>query len=116
MVLGLVACQLISGGDCTSIAVPALAVDVLDSVSGTSLPAQAIAYARDGAFADSATVPPPTPGFLQPAELAWNRAGTYDVSVRSDGYREWVETGVRVRNVNCHPQTAHLTARLVRVP
>ena len=109
------ACELITGQVCTTIAIPAVTVDILDSLSGALLPTESIAYARDGGFVDSTVVPPPRPGFVfQPAALAIERPGTYEVTVRSTGYRDWRQSGVRVRDDGCHPRTARLVARLVR--
>jgi len=111
------ACELITGRDCTSIAVPAVSVGVADSLSGTPVAVEAIVRVRDGAYLDSVIVPPPQPGyFFLPASLAVERTGNYDVTVTASGYRQWRQGNVRVRDANCHPQTAHLTARLVRAP
>ncbi|MEO5580406.1 MAG: PEGA domain-containing protein [Gemmatimonadaceae bacterium] len=44
--------------------------------------------------------------------LAYERAGTYTVTVTKPGYREWRRTGVQVGRDECHVITVPLTARL----
>jgi hypothetical protein len=47
-----------------------------------------------------------------PFHLAHEQSGTYEVTVEAQGYSLWQRTGVRVRDGECHVQTAELTARL----
>jgi hypothetical protein len=43
---------------------------------------------------------------------AGERAGTYDLTIRSPGYRDWTRTGVEVTKDQCHVRPVTLTARL----
>ena len=93
-----------------------LNVTVVDSVTNAP-PASAVLIARSGAFVDS--VGPRAPmQFVQngpPVLLlssAGERAGTYDLTIRSPGYRDWTRTGVEVTEDECHVRPITLTARL----
>jgi hypothetical protein len=95
-----------------------LNVTVVDSVTGTP-PASAVLIARDGAFVDS--VGPATPHQLvlngPPVLLlstAGERPGTYDLTVRAAGYRDWARAGVAVTADECHVKQVAFTARLQR--
>jgi hypothetical protein len=75
-----------------------------------------LVVARDGAYADSASANARALGF--PISLAYERAGTYTISVSAPGYRGWQRRDVRVPlSRDCHrvgfPQLveAELTAR-----
>jgi hypothetical protein len=101
---------------CTEIAIAAINVKVLDSVSGLGLSFSNLwARARDGTYMDSTLVPftiaanaPRTFG------LAYEREGTYDVSVRAAGYREWTRSHVVVKRDQCHVIPVSMTAYLQR--
>jgi hypothetical protein len=107
----------LSGGRvCTEDFRYGLNVTVVDSVTNAP-PASAVLIARSGAFVDS--VGPRTPmQFVQngpPVLLlssAGERAGTYDLTVRSPGYRDWTRTGVEVTEDECHVRPITLSARL----
>jgi len=105
--LGLASC---SDGDvvCTLEARPAIAVVVLDSITGAGLAANAKAVAREGAFADTLR------GIDSLVSGVHERAGTYRVEVSIPGYRDWIREGVRVEQDQCHVQTARLRALVVR--
>ena len=112
-------CDTLSGltsGDCTTILIPALSVRAVDSLNGTSVIGGATVRATDGTFVDSAVVPMDRPDLDQGVPLAYERAGTYQVSVLRSGYRTWTQSDVRVRKTTCHVETAKLVARLVRAP
>lgn len=105
---------------CTTEARAGIVVTVVDSVTGDP-PATATFVARSGAWADS-SLRATLPGVgTQASELvwdtAWERPGTYDVTVRSPGYRDWIRTRVRVTaetDACHHVRTTRLTARLQR--
>jgi hypothetical protein len=105
-----------SGTVCTEEARPGLMVALADSLTGVTTGFTNVAIiAREGAYADSAVMatypqPPSTGGVA----LAYERRGTYDVSVRADGYATWTRTGVIVTGDVCHVATVALTARLAR--
>ena len=88
-----------------------LHVTVVDSLTNTS-PSSAILIARSGAYVDSV-------GPQARNELGWlglsaamERSGTYDLTVRAPGYREWTRAGVRVTDDGCHVDPVTVTARL----
>jgi hypothetical protein len=47
--------------------------------------------------------------------LAYEKPGTYEVTVQQTGYRLWTRTNVQVTRDECHVQTVSLTALLQRV-
>jgi hypothetical protein len=89
---------------CTDEARPALDVTVTSATTGA--PVVATVIARDGAFADSMSTAGPYFTSL------WERAGTYDVTVRAAGYATWTRSDVKVAKDQCHVKTVHLDARL----
>jgi hypothetical protein len=93
-----------------------LNVTVVDSLTNTP-PASATLIARAGAYVDSVGPRAPLPNGPQgPAVLilstAGERPGTYDLTVRAPGYRDWTRTGVQVTADECHVHPVALTARL----
>ena len=96
---------------CTEIAVPAINVLVRDSVSGSFGSNGATATVVDGSYTDTNTFPDASQPEL-PISLAYEREGTYVVTVSKSGYRDWVTSGVRVTRDVCHVRTVTLTARL----
>lgn len=96
------------GSACTTEVAHSIVVEVRDSV--TNEPA-----------ALGATLLVQTPEGLEPAAghghallITWGeeRSGTFDVTVRKEGYHDWVRRGVPVPSGTCHVQTANLIARL----
>lgn len=110
-------------GPLTSVACTAdfrygLNVTVVDSVTNAP-PASALLVARTGTVVDSVGPVAPQPLVLNgPPTLqlaaAGERPGTYDLTVRAPGYREWTRTGVKVTADECHVRGIALTARLQR--
>ena len=98
----------LTGRECTTDVHPAVSVQIHDARSAAVLAGPATAVARDGAFADTAEVEPGDSW----ARLALERPGTYEVTVRRAGYREWTRTGVRAEDGECHVRTATLRAEL----
>jgi hypothetical protein len=101
---------------CTAVAVAGINVQVLDDATGLGLSFNNLwARARDGNFTDSSMV-----AFTIAANaprvfgLAYERAGTYEVTVRASGYREWKQSNVVVTSDQCHVVPVRLTARLER--
>ena len=93
-----------------------LTVTVVDSVTSAP-PASAVLLARSGAFVDSVGPATPVVGSLNgPPVLvlsaAGERPGTYDLTVRAPGYRDWTRTGVEVTADECHVHGVPVTARL----
>ena len=102
---------------CTRDEIPGLAITVLDSASSEFVHAEGILVtATDGAFSDSVVVSLIRSLDNFPIPLAWERAGTYTVTVQAPGYREWSQSNVRVAEApdGCHVVPVNLTARLQR--
>ena len=122
-ILALVAgCDLGGPADCTiddGIIHAAITVHVFDSLSAEPVAGIYPVVARDGAYADTADVdllPPPTDNdtiYHGPFEMAFERAGTYEVEVSPPGYRKWTQTGVEVAQDECHVDGTTLNARMV---
>ena len=65
----------------------------------------------DGSFAESRVVPGDRADV--PVLLAFERAGTYSITVTADGYDVWTSEGVRVtREDSCHVATTSVEAAL----
>jgi hypothetical protein len=99
---------------CAGVGRPAIAVIVLDSVSGAyrATDADLLVYALDrgGARIDSVRGGADSTGILG----AWDEYGPMRVVVRRAGYVPWTQASVLVRaeGGNCTTITEHLIARL----
>ena len=89
----------------------AINVAVRDSASNQPVARGATVIARDGAYSDSVTIPAASFDQLL-IGLALKRIGTYSVTVRKDGYADWLKTGVQVTTSPCGIEGQLLTARL----
>lgn len=92
---------------CTMEARPALAVVVVDSITGAGLAGTALVLAREGGVTDTLA------GSDSVVSGVFERAGTYRVEVSSPGYRPWSREGVLATGDECHVQTVRLRALLV---
>lgn len=100
---------------CTEEARPALMVGITDSLTGATSGFTGVTIrAIEGAYADSVVMPMYPDQFNGPVALAYERRGTYTVSVSASGYATWSKTGVVVDGDQCHVSTVSVTARLVR--
>ena len=98
------------GSICTREARAGLTVEVVDSVSGASAAdgAKVLAVSpavRDSAIGSSAS---------SSVSLAYERAGTYTVTVTRSGYHAWSRSNVVVNADQCHVIPVRLVARLQR--
>jgi hypothetical protein len=99
-----------TGTVCVDYAAPAITVIVLDGLSDQPIGVSATVIARAGAFADTAR-------FAiggRPHALAYERPGTYTVSVVATGYQPWQLSSVVVPHDACHVLTIPLAAYLAR--
>ena len=95
---------------CSSNIVPGLVVTVVDSVTGAfvadSASGTVITTAKD--WGDTLSVG--YPGHT--LEGAWERAGTFDITVSRPGYNDWIASSVVVTKVGCHVRSVQLLARM----
>lgn len=116
----LVACDDVFGPRaCTLEMRPSVVVYVRDARTDAYIAAGATLILADGAFVDSVTVPADRSS--ENARGLWTfesseRPGVYQVTVRREGYEEWVRSGVWVRGDACHVATVTTTARMVAAP
>lgn len=96
---------------CTPSIERGLFVTVVDDVTGAP-PSSATLVAQSGEYVDSAGPVAPLPGSLLVLSAVPERAGTYDLTVRSPGYPAWTRTGVQVTADQCHVRRVDVTARL----
>lgn len=92
-------------------AVPALVVEVSDSVTGAARAHQATGTAITGSTTVS-LVGPPQDAVDIPTLYGFGPPGTYTVLVTRAGYAPWAVSGVRVEDAGCAPRTVTLRARL----
>ena len=89
---------------------------VVDSASNSAITNEVVTViATDGVYADTATSTEfsPSAGFIA---VAYDRPGTYNVSISAPSYRTWTLTGVVVRQKDdCQIAPTNLTARLQRL-
>jgi hypothetical protein len=96
---------------CAGVAVPGLAIDVKEAASGLLLRRDVTIVVATNGFQESVTLTPGSP--TGPWSGAFERSGTYTVTVRRPGYREWVRSNVVVERADrCHVQTTSVTAEL----
>jgi hypothetical protein len=100
---------------CTVLLQPAIQLTVVDSASGQSALLRAINISiRSGGLRDTVFVPSISAGAPPfTVGLAYERPGSYDLTVSAAGYREWTRSGVVATNDLCHVVTVPITARLV---
>ena len=96
---------------CTLEARAGITLTAVDSVSGQPIGTTGSAGAQDGGYSEKAIAISGTPVRYS---MAFERPGTYAVTVAVDGYQAWRATGVVVPRDACHVITVQLTARLVR--
>ncbi len=109
LILGAAGCHDTTGIACTLEARPALSVTVRDLSTDALVTGETRVIAKDGAYADTADA-----AFLGMVySLAYERPGTYEVTVTNPAYDTWNQVGVRVTAGECHVETVSILARLV---
>jgi hypothetical protein len=106
---GCSASDVADGGGCTREARAGITVDVRDSATNALVGRGSRIIAREGAVADTSSDTAISDG---PFSLAFERAGTYTVSVAQTGYQPWTKAGVQVTPGTCHVNAVALSARL----
>ena len=96
---------------CTMQAVAALNGDAVDSATGAPATKGTSIVARSESYADSTNGPAPSD---QSVGLAFEKAGTYTVTVTKPGYEPWSKSGIVVGRDECHVLPVRVTARLQR--
>lgn len=84
---------------CPSVAIAAISLIPVDSLTGALYPFTGIlAIASDGAFRDTARIPGITdsPVSVRGVDLAHGRPGTYGVEMMAAGYAKWTQTQIVV--------------------
>jgi hypothetical protein len=101
---------------CTLIAVPGISVSLVDSLTNSPIPVRAATIvATDGAYADTIFGTALAPDATDTnAGIAYERSGTYTLKVVVAQYREWVKSGIRVTEDQCHVETVSIIARIQR--
>jgi hypothetical protein len=104
---------------CADYAAPSIQVLVRDAATGAYLGAGSTFVQRSGSYADSASLPidldlPYDLSLV--VESAFERSGTYDVTVRRAGYVTWERSAVHVASGVCHVETVRLEAHLQASP
>jgi hypothetical protein len=92
----------------------ALEISLADSLTGQTGPFHTLSLvAVDGGWRDSMYVgtvgPNPDQNLYR---LARERPGNYAVTVRADGYRPWIKSGILVEGDECHVFPATVRVRL----
>jgi hypothetical protein len=96
---------------CAGVAVPGLAIEVREAGSALQLRREVTITVAASGFQESVTLTETSP--TGPWSAAYERPGTYTVTVRRPGYREWVRSAVVVERENrCHVRTTSVTAEL----
>ena len=98
---------------CPAIFIPAVSVSVLDSVSTANVTPGSTMVLRNesGLVTDSASVPNIENPVLTEYVLGGG-TGTYSLTVRRNGYKPWIRSGIVVQQQACGPRTVRDTARL----
>jgi hypothetical protein len=97
---------------CTMEARAGIVVQPVDASTGASVTGMTTLRVRTGMESDSARVQ--LGDGVTTVAAAYERAGTYTVTVQHPLYRDWTQTGVVVNRDECHVIPVRLRAELVR--
>ncbi len=99
---------------CTTEAVPAISVSVIDEQTGDLMSCGATLEIQDTGFEETVTnEDSDTCDDTVPLEGAFERPGFYNLTVYKEGYEYWYEYNIEVREGECHVDTVDLEARLI---
>ena len=98
---------------CTAESRPGLSVFVRDSITGAFAGNGATMRAMSVTWSDSVVVPASADWYTS-WSTAWERAGTYSVTVERDGYLPWRRDSIVVSHDLCHVVGQEVNVRLVR--
>ena len=107
-------------GPCTADVRPGIVVRIRDASTGDPVAGQAIGQVEDRRYVDSlhAYGFEGTPSVMVSRAGAFERPGTYEVTVFANGYHPWIREDVRVDETRdgCHVLTVELEADLEQRP
>jgi hypothetical protein len=98
------------GAICTMEARPAISVEPIDRRTGQHITGDVRLIVRDGMYVDTAFAR--LTSSARSISAAYERSGTYEVTVEHRNFRVWERAGVGVRRDECHVQTVRLRAEL----
>jgi len=105
---------------CPQIAAPAILLEVREAGTGAPAANGAKGAVQDGAYVDSLRVvgwlgtPSPETELLMAA--AFDRPGTYSITLEKAGYQTWIRAGIVVGTDDCGTQQAQFATQLVPIP
>ena len=98
---------------CTLEARPGLAIEVREAATGAPAVEGTFAFLLDGEYTETLEGPPIGLGTDPPTLYgAYERAGTYHISVVKVGFKTWQARDVKVDADECHVKTVRLEAQL----
>jgi hypothetical protein len=97
---------------CLAYAAAGINLAVRDSIAGVAVsgPGAMRLHATNGTASDSLR----SPTLIASWATAWERPGTWTVSIDAEGYRPWQQSGLVVTKGLCHVRPIAVTARLQR--
>jgi hypothetical protein len=97
---------------------PGIDIEVRDSRTGAPAACGATAEIREDDYVEALDAASRCVGMPDTTALfgAWERAGTYKVTVHKAGYLEWAKDDVMVVAGKCHVETVTLQANLEPAP
>ena len=98
---------------CTEEARAGINVTITDALSGNALTAGSTLTIREGDYVERSTE-----AFGNTMVGAWERAGTYEVSIAREGYHTWMQSGLVVNEDDCHviPVNLDVALEAISVP
>lgn len=97
---------------CTMEARSAITVEIVDTSTGQTPRGVTTLTVRDGDYTETATIDGNMANAANTMGVAYERAGSYRVTVSNPNYGVWERENVRVTRDECHVQTVRLRAEL----